>query len=186
MTSQDYKAVLVNALERLGQLRQNKSAIEVEMENLRRFVSATIHMLPDAERNEFTAWAREAIGRNEIRELGLTDAIRSILEQQRKRWFTITQIRNSLNLARFDFSGYTSNPLASISATLKRLAPAEVEATEIDGVAAYRWKNTKTNRLRTVKRRQIAAEALYGGPLLGDIPAETEVGEPESIDKPEE
>jgi hypothetical protein len=39
----------------------------------------------------------------------------------------------------FDFSSYKSSPLASISTTLKRFKPEDVETAEIDGVAAYRW-----------------------------------------------
>jgi hypothetical protein len=59
-------------------------------------------------------------------------------------WLTVTNVRDRLNKAGFDFSTYSSNPLASISAILRRMKPEEIESTVADGgVAAYRWKNTK-------------------------------------------
>jgi len=57
----------------------------------------------------------------------------------------------------FDFSGYRSNPLASISTALRRFKPSDVETTEIAGVTAYRWKDTKANRKKMVDRQKFDA-----------------------------
>jgi hypothetical protein len=72
-------------------------------------------------------------------EAGLTEAIRSVLKKNYRQWLTVTQVRDRLESAGFDFSSYKSSPLASISTTLKRFKAEDVETAEIDGVAAYRW-----------------------------------------------
>ena len=74
-----------------------------------------------------------------IAEAGLTEAIRSVLKKNYRQWLTVTKVRDQLKSAGFDFSGYKSSPLASISTTLKRFKSEDVEAAEIDNVAAYRW-----------------------------------------------
>jgi hypothetical protein len=60
-------------------------------------------------------------------------------------WLTATNVRDHLVGLGFDFSGYSTNPLASVSTTLRRMKPEEVETTTVDGgVTAYQWKQQST------------------------------------------
>lgn len=159
MTSGDYKAIVTDAVRRLGRLSDQYAEIEIEIGKLRQFIRATIHLLPDADRKRFLRWFNETklTGDPNAKKSGLTENIREILEIDPKKWFTVTQMRNALEASGFDFANYTSNPLASISATLKRMHPKEIEAdfTQTGVAIAYRWKpNTKFAKLRRAKRRQ--------------------------------
>ena len=95
-----------------------------------------MNMLSDEDRASFDT-ALEAL--SELENVGLTDSIRRVSESSPKKSFTATEVRDVLKKAGFDFSSYKANPLASIHSVLKRLKPDEVEATDIDGVAAWRW-----------------------------------------------
>jgi hypothetical protein len=133
----DYRQLLVESLEKFVILSRQKEEIEAEIIKLRQFVYATMNMLPDAERMkyqaEFSGLAAEVAG--------LTDAVREALKlaTQRLTYFTAAQVRDHLVKAGFDFSQYSSNPLASVNTTIRRLKPSDVESTTVDGVAAYRW-----------------------------------------------
>jgi hypothetical protein len=159
MTSHDYKAIVTDAVRRLGRLSDQHAEIEIEIGKLRQFIRATIHLLPDPDRKRFLKWfeGTKLIGDPKLKKAGLTENIREIFEIDPKKWFTVTQMRNALEASGFDFAKYTSNPLASISATLKRMHPREIEAdvTETGVAVSYRWKpNTKFAKLRRAKRRQ--------------------------------
>lgn len=155
MPELDYKQVLEQAFEQLRELTEQRDQVDLEIAKLQHFVRATANMLPDEERVFFQAtveeWARD--------QLGLTDAIRNVLRTGAK-WLTATEVRDSLLSTGFDFRGYTSNPLASIHAVLKRLKPDEVETTTIEGVAAYRWKASASTRLRPRRRGRLASGGL--------------------------
>jgi hypothetical protein len=132
-----YKQLLVETLEKFVRLSRQREEIEAELIKLRQFAYATMNMLPDAERMkhqaEFADMAAESGG--------LTDAVREVLKlaTQRRVYFTAAQVRDHLVKAGFDFSQYSSNPLASVNTTIKRLKPSDVESTTVDDVAAYRW-----------------------------------------------
>jgi hypothetical protein len=148
-------------------LAEQRDEIDAEVGSLRQFVGATIHMLPSGERERFLRWFNDTKRSGESKNSGLSENIREILEGHSKQWFTVTQMRDALMVSGFDFSDYKSNPLASISATLKRLHPKEIDCSEIGGVATYRWKpNTKVAKLRKANRqREIEREkfrALHG------------------------
>lgn len=135
MTPIDYKALLQQALSDYGKLLADRQELDLELAKKKQFIRATMNMLPDEDREEFNVAFEVLMGDS----LGLTDAIRRVLQSDPKKPFTATEVRDRLKNAKFDFSSYKTNPLASIHAVLKRLKPEEVEATEIDGVAAWRW-----------------------------------------------
>jgi hypothetical protein len=54
-------------------------------------------------------------------------------------FWTATEVRDHLKNSAFDFSQYTSNPLASVNTVLRRFKPSEVEISTRDGVTTYRW-----------------------------------------------
>jgi hypothetical protein len=130
----DYKTLLAHAFEVYGNLLQDRQNLDLELARQKQFIKATMNMLPDEDREVFNLILENYGG-----ELGLTDAIRKVLQNNPKKSFTATEVRDKLKEAKFDFSSYKANPLASIHAVLKRLKAEEVESTEIDGVAAWRW-----------------------------------------------
>src|SRR5207253_3001518 len=66
------------------------------------------------------------------------DEIKKVLQNAAANWLTAAQVRDRLVNSGFDLTLYASNPLASVSTTLRRMKPQEVESSEIEGVAAYR------------------------------------------------
>jgi len=126
---------------KLQKLQRQRDELDLEIAKSKQFIAATANMLTDRQRDT----ALQTMGLVEAKKMmvdaGLTEAIKSVLKQNFKQWLTVTKVRDQLESAGFDFSNYKSSPLASISTTLKRLRlkPEDVETTEIDGVAAYRW-----------------------------------------------
>lgn len=133
----NYRELLVEALEKFGILSRQREEIEAEIIKLRQFIYAAVNMLSDSERPYFDSALVELTAENG----GLTDAVREALKlaTQRKTHFTAAQVRDQLVMAGFDFSQYSSNPLASVNTTIKRLKPSDVESITVDGVAAYCW-----------------------------------------------
>jgi hypothetical protein len=144
MTVTNYLAVVNNELEKLKKLNDQRMAIDVEIVKSEQFISATANLLSDEDRN-LAIKTMEAIQENyRLREVGLTDAIRSVLRNSSGKWLTVANVRDQLVSAGFDFSTYTANPLASISTTLRRLKPEDVETRNEDGATSYRWKGEKS------------------------------------------
>jgi hypothetical protein len=130
--------MLKGALSEVGMLSKQRNEIDSKLFKLRQFIYATVNMLPDTERNVYQAEIAQLAA-----QMGsLTDSVREILRlaAQRNSYFTAAEVRDQLVKAGFDFSGYTSNPLASVNTILRRLKGSEVEVTKRNGIAAYRWK----------------------------------------------
>ncbi len=85
-----------------------------------------------------------------MRESSLKDAIYSVLCSAFPKYLTASDVRDRLRANGFDFSGYSSNELASVSTTLRRFKPEEVENTTIEEVAAYRL----DQRAARIRRRR--------------------------------
>jgi hypothetical protein len=140
MDSKHYSALAMDAFAKLEKLQQERESIEAEAMKLEQLIAATANMLPDDTREKVMlrlTTLRELFRR---RDVGLTDAIRTILRKAAGDCLTATNVRDRLISFGFDFTDYSTNPLASISTTLRRMKPEEVETTTVDGgVAAYRW-----------------------------------------------
>jgi hypothetical protein len=139
MTHIDFKKLLEQSLEKYGGLKIRRDQLDAEMMKQMEFIRALVHMLSDEDRKEFKDRINEAFENSQIKEAGLTESIRLVLQRARDQFLTATQVRDHLVQSGFDFSEYSSNPLASVSTTLRRLKPEEVEAIEVRGVAAYKW-----------------------------------------------
>ena len=137
MSIPDYRQLLETALQESSRLSKEREEIDVKLQRLRHFVYATVNMLPDAERNVYQA----EIAMLASRVGSLTDSVRETLKlaTERNSYWTATEVRDQLKNAGFDFSQYTSNPLASVNTVLRRFKPDEVETSTRDGVRAYRW-----------------------------------------------
>ena len=133
----DYEQLILDAVDRWESLSQQKEEIATEILKLRQFIYAAMNLLPDEKRIEF----QDHFAHMAARFGGLTDAVREVLKlaAQRQTYFTAVEVRDQLIKAGFDFTDYSSNPLASVNTTIKRFKESEVEYKEIGGVAAYRW-----------------------------------------------
>lgn len=162
MTNMEYSKILWDSIRKLHSLNQKHNETELEISKIRQFVRATINMLPDKERRRMEHMLSLVDNSDTYNRMGLADAVRSVLDHSPKQWFTVAQVRDALQDSGFDFSSYTSNPLSSVSTTLKRIKSPDIEKAEIDGVNAYRWKNTKAAKKRQAEISEVDAiiEAL--------------------------
>jgi hypothetical protein len=160
MNDTDYKAILDDALTKLGLANQRRDAAEVEIAKQKQFILATMNMLSDEERQSFRERLMKAIQRNDVRSLGLTEAIRKILETSGRKWRTVAEVRTLLSESGFDFSEYTASELASVSTTLRRMVPNEAEMTTVEGVTAYRLKVRRSRMAEAFAKSKIKS---FGG-----------------------
>jgi hypothetical protein len=150
MTHTKYKAVLKKAFNQYAMALRRTHELEIEMDKLKQFIHATMNMLPDEDRAYFLARLDQLAADEDIRSVGLKRAITKLMSAQPREWFTATKMRDRLLASGFDFRNYMTNPLASVSTTLKRMKSVEAEHTAIEGVAAYRWK-IKSSRVASNK-----------------------------------
>jgi hypothetical protein len=143
MSNVDFKAVLDESFNEFRQLTTQREELDVKIAKLHQFIRATANMLPDEDRVVFMANVEQLAGDA----VGLTDAIRNTLKATAPKWRTAVDVRDELLASGFDFSRYTSNPLASVHAVLKRMKSSDVESTTNEGDALYRWKEGRSSKL---------------------------------------
>ena len=135
-----YVAIFHDHLRKLIALRKEQDRIKSQMDSVAEMVRASFANMTEEERtksNEAFVMARDLFIQQE---LGLTDSIRTILQSNTGEWFSAVKVRDRLKASNFDFSGYTSDPLASIHAVLKRFKRAEVKVRKsAAGIREYRW-----------------------------------------------
>jgi hypothetical protein len=169
MNDTDYKAVLNDTLRKMVAVREETERLDMEAAKLRQFFFAALNMLPEDDRAQYMAIFSEAGEGLNVREGSLKDAIAAILREAIPKYLTVADVRDRLNKSGFDFSHYTANPLASVSTTLKRMKPEEVESMSIEGVTAYRAKtNAPMKRHRNPFGMSIG-EAMRGTPGQSDF-----------------
>jgi len=123
MTEADYEQVVRNSLQRFRELYGKREQIDTEMGKLRQFLYAALNMVPDAERDKWEREIDKAVEEATSQTASLAGAIRKVFRQNSAMLgFTIGGMLQELNAAGFDFSSYRSNPLSSISTTLRRMA----------------------------------------------------------------
>ena len=158
MTDPQYRKILLKEIQKLRSLIQRRDDTELDIAKTRQFVRATLNMLPDDERQKMEKLLAYVDNSDNQSRAGLAEAIRGVLERSPKRWFTVAQVRDALRDSGFDFSRYTSNPLSSVSTTLKRFKSPNIESTEIDDVTAYRCKKvTKKKGFRQDEMEEVIA-----------------------------
>jgi hypothetical protein len=136
----DYKSILNDAFALLGLAMQKSEAAEIEIAKQKQFIVATMRMLSDEDKKHFDEMFNAAVARDANRSSGLKEAIRKLFPRWGGQWLTVAEVRDCLDNVGFDFSDYTTNPLASISTTLRRMVPDELETTMVETVTAYRPK----------------------------------------------
>jgi hypothetical protein len=157
MIAVDYNVLLDKSFDEFASLIKQREDLDLKVAKLHQFIRATANMLPDEDRVVFIAKVDQLAGDA----VGLTDAVRNTLKAAPSKWFAATTVRDQLLASGFNFHGYTSNPLASIHAVLKRLKSSEAETTTIEGVAVYRW-IVRFPRLKGEHRHKVAGESKRG------------------------
>src|SRR5262249_25937743 len=137
----DFEKVLVDSLAKWKALHQQIDELHLEDVKLTQFISATINMLPEAKKAQFKELLQAELARRTVQADSLNEAVKVALVRRAGQWLTVADVRDEVIAAGFDFSDYASNPLASISTTLRRLVDknAHIESTVSGGVTAYRW-----------------------------------------------
>lgn len=135
MSEIDYKAILNQALAEFTQLLRDRRDIDWRLAQKEQFIRATVNMLPDEDKQIWVLLLDDLSHEPAT----LSEAIRNVLQRSSKKTLTAAEVRDALKKNGFDFSSYTTNPLSSVHAALKRMKPEEVEMETIDGVMAWRW-----------------------------------------------
>ncbi len=144
MIAPDYSKLLDDIFSRMMEIFRQRSDLDAESAKLTQLMHATVNMLPDDQRSAVIEKWSATFATQLGKELSLSDAVRKVVQDAGREWLTVTQVRNQLLQNGFDFSGYMSNPLASVSATLIRMKEKkEVEMNTVEGVAAYRYKGSR-------------------------------------------
>jgi hypothetical protein len=170
MNDADYEKLLEGTIAKIGQLGMEKAQLETEIAKHEQFFFATLNILSDASRARIEAkWLPVALALNASTG-SLTEAVRNVLRTCYPKWLTVANVRDQLNFTGFDFSGYMSNPLASVSTTLRRISESkQADALQTEGIMAYRWKQVPPKKNRILKGRAVPP------------PPEAEIGTPPSI-----
>ncbi len=133
----DYLQMLRQLVAERDSWQQKREEADRHMLRLDALIRATAKMLPLEQRTA----GELLLERIDQRPPGLTMGIRLCLSDPKRGWLTPVEIRNYLFDIRFGLENYTSNPLASIHTTLKRMVPREVEVKELpNGGKTYRLK----------------------------------------------
>lgn len=135
-----YVAIFEDHLRKLIDLRKEQDRIRSQMESVAGMLRASFANMTDEERTKWFDAFVTALDLLVQKEQGLTDAIRTVLQSNTGEWFNAIKVREGLKASSFDFSGYTSDPLASIHAVLKRFKRTEVKTRKsVVGIREYRW-----------------------------------------------
>jgi len=157
MTVINYSQLLKNALNESTELSSERARIDARLLKLQQFIYAAINLLPEEERSMYQAEVATLAS-----QFGnLTDSIREILKlaTQRETFFTAAEVRDQLKSAGFDFSEYTSNPLASVNTILRRFRGDEVEVSKRAGVTVYKGASRSSEKeAEKASRRAIRLE----------------------------
>jgi len=168
MSPTDYRQIVEDAIERMDALTWKKERIDIEIAKLKQFVFATVNLLPEDQARKVAARINGIIIEESISNASLTEAIKKVLVSVYPTWQTVAMVRGHLVMNGFDFSSYSSNALASVSTTLRRLKEAgHANTDEIQGVTVYRATGSlrrmyKAETIKELKRRVLDVPNPFG------------------------
>jgi hypothetical protein len=171
----EYSKMFNEQLSKLGDLIKQRDALTFEIEKVTQLVSACYNMLSEQDQKTYSDAFSRVSDWYAKQEIGLTEAIRNVLQTNPRERFTPIQIRDRLQESGFNFSGYISNPLSSVHSVLKRFKPTEVKTFDgIDG-RQYQWmmrfpRLRRNARMRAFIGKGIAGLAMPGARPLTDGP----------------
>jgi hypothetical protein len=134
-----YLDILEKALFKLGKLIDERDRMELEIGKLQQFLTATHNLLSDDAQKKFESKWQPVADKLNILGKSLKEAVLRALLSASPDWQSSTDVRDRLQAMGFDFSSYSSSPLASVSTTLRRLKEAnEVQFKNLEGIGLYR------------------------------------------------
>ena len=138
----DYQKIMMSTANRVRKIEKQLEELEMEKAKLIQFFRATINLLPEETQKAWNDFIISAAQTVDIGRASLAGNVRYALISAGGEWLTVAEVRDSMMRRGFDFSGYVSNPLASVSTTLKRLCEKDdlIESRDFEGTTAYRWK----------------------------------------------
>jgi hypothetical protein len=116
----DYDKLVRETLGRIQQIHDEREGMETELVQLEHLVLAASKFVGPLCFQVVKNRLDNLRDRDSIRKVGLSEAVEIVLRNANDP-ITVSEIRDRLMKGGFDFSEYMSNPLASISTTLKRL-----------------------------------------------------------------
>jgi hypothetical protein len=128
MTESHYEKFIKDSLEKFRDLTEKRQQADIELAKLRQFLFAVLNMVSDEQRAKWEGEINSAVRKATTSSASLTDSIRKVFQEGTIGSYTAGAIRQLLDEAGFDFSAYRSNPISSISTTLRRM----VETGELD------------------------------------------------------
>jgi hypothetical protein len=133
-----YEDLLNKTLEKFMQLVARREQIDDEIGKLEQFMNATQNLLSEEAALRFEAKWQPYVEKLTTFGASLRDSILNVLARCYPVKLTAAQVRDRLRANGFNFSGYKSDPLPSVSTTLRRLREARViQYEEFEGVAVY-------------------------------------------------
>src|SRR5260370_41345765 len=123
---------------------------------MRQVMYATLNMVPDKDKAKWEKDIDCVVQKATTSATSLADSVRKVFREHPNYGYAVGGIREMLLEAGFDFSSYKSNPLSSISTTLRRMVETGELETRVDaeGTTLY------IPRQRERKRRQTLAERV--------------------------
>ncbi len=120
----DYHKIFMDLIQRVGELDRQRDEIDGEMAKVKQMILATFPLLTEGRQRMYQA---EIDLMEEEQNPGLLEAIKAVFRAHKGEWLTPSTVRDYLIQMPFDFRQYKTNPLASISTTLKRMVPDKLE-----------------------------------------------------------
>jgi hypothetical protein len=156
----DFEKALLDSFAQLEKLWEQREETEAEIAKLTQFIKATMNMLPEDKRQKFGEHIKRSAFNALTKAEGLTEAVMNTLRWHPDEWYTAAGVRDDLvESSGFDFSGYSSNPLASVSTTLRRMKNhPSIETSTIDGVTVYKWKVDLSEALAALKQPAVGSK----------------------------
>ncbi len=138
-----YGDIFQEHVKRYGELADQQQRTQTEMANVLEMLKASFGMMSDEERTTFLSAFETVLELAVKNDVGLTEAVRNLLESNPSEWLNAIQVRDRLVASGFDFSAYSSNPLASVHTVLKRFKRTDVKMRKgkspIKEFKEYRW-----------------------------------------------
>jgi hypothetical protein len=138
MTDPMYEKIVESCLDHFRELLVQRDKIEADVLRLRQVLYATLPMIPEEKREYWQGAVDEAVLRMAMTSASLAESIRKVFRENPNMGMPMTFVRDMLLKSGFDFSSYTSNPLSSISTTLRRMVETgEMEVREMEGATLF-------------------------------------------------
>jgi len=136
----EYEDIFLSHLRKMNGLRVEEARIRTELDKVTEMLRVSFSLMTEEEQSRLLSAFTSVMETVANQELGLTEAIRTILQSSTNEWFGSVKMKDRLVQAGFDFSGYTSNPLSSVNTVLKRFKRTVVKARKDKlGFKEYRW-----------------------------------------------